>query len=999
MAFSAKEIMEMEETVEESIDLLFNGAYSQICELSCTAYVTKEPLPFERRTEGAKKELSLNDKWAEEVFDCAWFHVMGEVPGADENTVFLINCGGEGLIYDVNGAEKQAITCVESDFSRELGMPTKRVVFTDGLIFDGRVDFWIDCAANDLFGKMKNDSRVSELHAARMNKEIRGLAYDVQVLYSVYEFGLDEDFKERLFEILAPVCKELEDGIDEAKAAELRERLAPLLAEKNEGETFSYTAIGHAHLDLAWLWPIRESYRKGARTFATQILNIKKYPGYIFGASQAQLYVWMKEMYPALYAKVKELVREGKSWELQGATWVEMDSNLISGESLVRQFFYGKQFYLEEFSQEMKILWVPDSFGYSACIPQVAKLANVPYFLTQKMSWNTVNKFPYHSFYWRGLDGSEILAHMLPEDTYNAPVKATHLSGGEDNYMERAISDKAMSLFGIGDGGAGPGFEHLERLSRYADLKGIPRVKPGMALDFFKEFDDGMTPYPTHSGELYLERHQGTYTTWSKIKKFNRKCEIALQNYEKLAALAINCSISLPISKERLDELWKEVLLYQFHDILPGSSINRVYAEAGARYDVIYAELTAAINALANYLVTEKSLVNLNPFSYNKNYSPDDCNWYNFDIPALGCVSVSEATPLTEFFAKADENSIENDRLRVTFTDGLITSLFDKTLQKEFVADGGKMALVSQYTDVGDCWDIRPEEYYDTKRDAVCTYFDTWELDAVAYAVAVYELNGTIITQEFSLTDGESLLKVDMEINCRQEDAMLRIAFPTSIETDECNFNIQFGHIARKTTENDSVEKAQYEVSGQKFVDMSEADFGLSFINDCKYGYRCKGGVIDLDLIRSPKGGPGTKVDQGEHTLTYALYTHAGPLGIDTYKEAYLLNNPLLLAGEGNSSGTVNTDGFVGGLRLAELYANENQNIVLETLKIPEDGNGLIARFYNAGAEKQETKAELMGYRAAEVMDIMENKISDKTDGSLSLRGFELINIRYVKAR
>lgn len=982
-----KRKMLLEEAVEESISLLFAQSYERLGNLSCTAFVTGEPEPFERRECGTKMQLQEGDVWAKEVFDCAWFHITGELPAGCSvksdagELVFLINCGGEGLVYDRNGVEKQSITCFASDFSPQLGSPEKKVVYGNGLIVDGKVDFWIDAAANDLFGKSKDSSRMALLFVARQHMEIRALAYDVQTLFGVYMENDDGEWETEIINAIGAMQPAWEN-LSDAAAKEMRVTLAPFLAAKNEGDMFQYSAVGHAHLDLAWLWPIRESKRKTARTCATQLMNIERYPGYIFGASQAQLYTWVKEEMPRLWERIRVQYEKG-NWDLQGATWVEMDSNLISGESMIRQFYYGKQFYLNEFGEEMKILWLPDSFGYSACLPQVMKLADVPYFLTQKMSWNTVNKFPYHSFYWQGLDGSQVLAHMLPDDTYNSPIRADFLKFGEQNYQERAISDKAMLLFGIGDGGAGPGFEHLERLRRFENLKNIPKVRPEKSLSFFKRFDDGKTPYPTHAGELYLEKHQGTYTTQSKNKRYNRKCEFALRNYELLAFFAQENALPLPISPEMLDEMWKEVLLYQFHDILPGSSINRVYEESVARYELLLAQLENGIQTLSDALANGKGYRNLNAFSYTKALRFES-GWFRCNIPALGLATMQDGQEISEFAVKAQENQIENDCLRVTFADGCITSLFDKRLGKEFVADGGKMALVSQYTDTGDCWDIAPIQYEESKRDAVCTAFTVGTDGAVAFAQGSYTLGETSFTQHFTLTDGSALLECDLCVDCHQQDAMLRIAFPTGLETEEANFNIPFGHLARKTTNNNSVEKAQYEVSGQKFVDLSQTDCGLSLLNDCKYGYKCKNGVIDMDLIRSPKDGPGENVDQGAHSIRYALLPHAGALGMETYREAYLLNNPLLPS-EGTAAAAL------------PAFDAQNSSIVLESVKIPQDGNGLLVRLYNANAAQCGAKVTLEGYRMTEAVGVMENTLANLEGNNLTLNGFELKIIRFIK--
>ncbi len=966
-------------------DKLLELSYKNVGGLNCTAWITSEPVSFEQRFSGKEKAINLGDKWAQEVFDCAWFRITGTIPESvrGENLVFLINCGGEGLIYDRDGIEKQTITCCASDFDRSLGEPVKRVVFSDGLIFDGEVDFWIDGAANDLFGKMMNDSRFSELCVAVLDSEKRALAYDIQVLASVCEFGSNGDFIEKAEAMLTEIFAEYTpDTIDTATAVLLREKLSVLLSEKNDGDVYELSAVGHSHLDLAWLWPIRETKRKGARTFSTQLMNMERYPGYIFGASQAQLYKWVKECYPRVYEKVKAAAKT-PFWEVQGATWVEPDSNLISGESLVRQFYYGKKFFLEEFGQEMKIFWVPDSFGYSACIPQVMKLADVDYFLTQKISWNTVTKFPYHSFKWRGLDGTEVLAHMLPEDTYNGPCNVKYATFAEKNYREREISDISMMLFGIGDGGAGPGFEHLERLKRLENLNGVPKVKPRKAIEFFKLLDDSKTPYPTHQGELYLEKHQGTYTTQSKNKKYNRKCEIALRNYEYLMAAACENGVDLPLSKVDVDEIWQEVLLYQFHDILPGSSINRVYDESVARYEIMLEKLADATKTLLGKLTDKKGFFNFTSYQQTHCYSADG-KWYRVELPAMSGTDSASAEEISETFAVADGNVIENDKVRIIFKDGLIVSFFDKQLSRDFAVDGAPMGVYTQYTDEGDCWDIAPVEYQPSGINAVCTAFEVCKDGPKAYAKSTFTVGNSVINQCITLTDGSSVAEIDVDIDCHQQNAMLRCLFPTNVVTDEAAFNIQFGHIMRKTTENTDGEKAQYEVSAQKFVDLSDGKEGIALLNDCKYGYRCKHGVIDVDLVRSPKHGPGENVDQGRNTLRLALYPHAGGVSEDVYKQAYVLNNPV-----------VAIDGT--GEALIPTFENGNENVVVEAVKPADDANGFIVRAYNSSEQMQAVKLAFAGYKAAETVGILENTIAE-LNSEFELKPFELVCIRFVKA-
>ncbi len=975
--------------MEAFSDKLFESSYEDLCALSCVGYVTKEPVSFADRLTGKAVPLCVGEKWAEETFDCAWFHITGTLPEEYDakDLVFRLNCGGEGLIYDNAGNPVQGITCYASEFSRDLGEPVKEIIPVYDELHSGRlVDFWIDCGANDLFGDMKNQSRVGALSVALANGGLRSLAYDVHVLLNVLDFGEVPDFQEQIRSAVLQIMEK--PAFTEEWAESCAEVLAPLMNRHNEGENvFTFSGIGHSHLDLAWLWPLRETKRKGARTFATQLKNIERYPEYVYGSSQPQLYQWIKDGYPQLYSRVKEAAKS-PNWDVQGATWVEMDSNLISGESMVRQFYYGKKFHQKEFGQDVNIFWVPDSFGYSGCLPQVMKLAEVPYFLTMKMSWSLYNKFPYHTFHWKGIDGSTVFAHMLPEDTYNAPVRPDSLIRGEKNYRERKISDISLSVFGIGDGGAGPGYEHIERARRVKDLYGVPRFRFEKSKDFFARLDKKDIPYPTYEGELYLERHQGTYTTQAANKKYNRLCEFLLKNYEMLYCMANEQGIETPISMEQLEALWKEILLYQFHDILPGSSINRVYEESVARYEIISNQLKNGIDLLTAKLFRGNGYFNFNAYPYEKPIKKNR-DWYLCEIAPLGFADSSKFARITEFKATCSADTIENDCVRVTFDKGYIKELFSKQLNRQFVSDGKPMGVVSQYTDNGDCWDMQgtKADYLATRQDAVCVAFHTFTDGPKAAAECTYKIGDCTVDQTFWILDGDPAVYCRMDLDVHQQAKMLRISFPTCLQTEKAAFNVQFGHLYRSTTENNSVEIAQFEVSGQKFVDLSEESAGLSLINDSKYGFRVKHGVIDMNLVRTPRGGPGQNVDQGHHTVSYVLFPHAGALGTDTYRRAYELNNP-----------PVEVRSVECGAENTAFYHSSNDAVILETIKNPEDGCGLITRFYNTSEKEQTAQIQLDGYRPVEVVNILENKLQEKTDGQLTLRGFELINIRWIKA-
>ena len=962
------------ESMQRFVRSIHDRSYSVLGELKAEGRWSKEPLSFDNRLEGKAKTITVGTVWADDVFDCMWVHMTADIKVLNiplDKLVFLVDLGGEGLVVDNKGIPKQSITCYASDHDYSLGKPEKKIVLNHGFANNGKVDFWIDAAANDLFGYFHDKAKVCQLDIALENTEIRGLAFDMDVLLSAYSYA-DNATGKIIMTALEKVRKMAGKNITESLAKGLRSELVEVLSMQNDTNLFTYSMIGHAHLDLAWLWPIRESYRKGVRTFSNQLMNLDKFPNYKFGASQAQLYEWIKRDSPDVHNRMSEYIKQGR-WEVQGATWVEMDSNLIGGESLIRQFYYGKKYFMEEFGEEMKILWLPDSFGYSPCLPQVMKLANVPYFLTQKMSWNAVTKFPYHTFNWEGLDGSTVFAHMLPESTYNSPCRADKMTFGVKNYQEADKCRKAIMLAGIGDGGAGAGFEHLERADRLRDLNPLPRVKVEKSVDFFDGLVGDKDIFSTYKGELYLEKHQGTYTTQNHNKWYNRKCEFALRNYEYLLSIMDSRNSDIPITLERLEIIWKEILLYQFHDILPGSSIDRVYVESVARYEALYSEIKVGINKLLPATSSGNSVFNSNSFDYDYTFKSGN-KWSTMQVKALSSTLVTNATTINSFSASAGDNFIENDKVIIKYKYGCIVSYFDKTLGREFVGSDKLFGEYSMYSDMGDCWDIRAD-YAKSKKSLECISFKTRVDGPMAYAVSVYKLGDTIVKQTMKLTDGESMARAKVELDFKGEKQMLRVSFDTQIVSEVCNFNTQFGHFSRPTTENDKTEKAQFEVSGQKFVDLSDEKSGVSIINDSKYGFRCKGSVMDICLARNAKGGPSTKELRDKSVFEYAIFTHDGQLGTDTYKHAYLLNNPLIEVEGKDNCVSHNID-------------IDNENIVLESVKIADNG-GAVLRLYNSSDVPQIVNIKMNGMSNQSLVDVMENELSIITK-EVEFNAFEL---------
>ena len=694
-------------TLGQAQQAIFEQIYTKVAEVAITAWRTPEPASFAARTCGRKLSLKVGESWGT-LFDCAWFNFQGRVPKnlAGQPVVLLLDVNGELCVVDAKGEPLRGLTNVSSEFDRSLGSPGKRVFPLANPAKGGEhIDLWADAGCNDLFGNRREDGKIREAHIAICNEVYRGLYYDFEVLHGLAkELGPDSARGSQIYDALDRAAKTLRDFTTvEAEAA--RKILAPELARRNGDVAMTISAVGHAHIDLGWLWPIRETIRKGARTFATALANMDLYKDYVFGASQAQLFQWMKEGYPGLYQRIKRRVADGR-FEVQGAMWVEADTNLIGSEAMVRQFLYGKKFFKAEFGVDIHNLWLPDVFGFSGALPQIMRKSGVDSVMTMKLAWSLVNKFPHHSFVWKGIDGSTVLAHMLPEANYNGPALPCALAKHEKSNRDKCVSDRSLMLFGIGDGGGGPGEEHLERLARLKNLAGLPKCNQEPAARFFETWKKDAARFPEWSGELYLERHQGTLTTQAANKRYNRKIEIALRELEWSAAMAFTLS-GEAYPGERIEAIWKEVLLYQFHDILPGSSIKRVYDESKARYAILLDEVEALTKQARSALVRGASgRILFNSLSWARSaWVKAGATWGRVEIPAMGFTAVASAVKAGASKSKATLNSLENDRLRVDFApDGTLVSVWDKEQEREVLSGAGNALDV--YVDANDAWDF-----------------------------------------------------------------------------------------------------------------------------------------------------------------------------------------------------------------------------------------------------------------------------------------------------
>jgi alpha-mannosidase len=732
-------------------------------------------------------------------------------------------------------------------------------------------------------------------------------------------------------------------------------------AARNGDGQHNLSAIGHAHIDTAWLWPLAETQRKCVRTFSTALRYMDDYPDYKFVCSQAQQYEWIKQMHPGLYAKIKARVAEGR-FIPAGGSWVEPDCNIPSGEALVRQFLFGQRFFQQEFGITCHEFWEPDVFGYSAAVPQILQQAGIRYFLTQKLSWNQFNQLASHTFWWEGLDGSRVLVHFPPADTYNSMADVKEVLFNVSNFKDHEHSKESYLLFGFGDGGGGPSLPMLEQIARMSDVDGLPRVAIRSPEEFFSRCETDAHDLTTWVGELYFELHRGTYTTQALNKRYNRRSEFWLHDVEFLSAVAsIKEGLSYPV--DELRQLWKTVLTNQFHDILPGSSISAVYRDSTRDYQTVEtrsAELRErALRALVGQ--TSQSVGNL--CAVNTTGVPRE---EVMELPAgfpttqaatngkpLGIVHApsygyavfepqAEAKNPVHIVQTQEAILLENQFIRATFhPDGSLVSLYDERARQEAIQPGESANHFVIFDDVpnnNDAWDV--DIFHLEKRYEVPDAHAMHIVEAGPLRAAIefeYELSPhSHLKQTVLLTSVSPRLDFTNEVEWEEQHKFLKVEFPLNLRAQSATYEIQFGHLQRPTHFNTSWDMARFEVCAHKWADLGEPDFGVALLNDCKYGYSTQGNVMRLSLIRSPKS-PDPQADMGHHEFRYALLPHAGSFqDAGVVAEGYRFNVPLQLLPVSAPTGEVS------------FFKVEPGSVILDTVKKAEDSDQLVVRLYEA---------------------------------------------------
>ncbi|MEU9982929.1 glycoside hydrolase family 38 C-terminal domain-containing protein [Streptomyces sp. NPDC050856] len=967
-----------------------------------------EPVPVAEGLSAVYRPAAAGERWGP-AWGTTWFRVTGRVPGEwrGRTVEAVIDLGFdrrmpgfqcEGLVHRPDGEAVKALNPF-NDWVR-IGDPVEGgeevLLYVEAASNPILVDHAPTYEGDRLTSGRDPLYRVECVDLTVFETEVWELVQDLEVLGALMHSLAENDA--RRWEILRAVerCLDALDLTDVAgTAAGGRAELAGVLSSPANGSAHRISAVGHAHIDSAWLWPLRETVRKVARTSSNMVNLMEDHPGFVFAMSQAQQLDWIKQHRPKVFAKVKKKIADGQFVPV-GGMWVESDTNMVGGEAMARQFLYGKKFFLEEFGIETEEVWLPDSFGYTAAMPQLVKLSGSRWFLTQKISWSQVNKFPHHTFWWEGIDGTRVFTHFPPVDTYNSDLGGEQMAHAARNYQEKGRGSRSLAPFGWGDGGGGPTREMLARAERLKDLEGSPRVEVEKPSEFFRKAQEEYPDAPVWAGELYLELHRGTYTSQARTKQGNRHSESLLREAELWAATAAVRVPGYTYPRAELEALWKTVLLHQFHDILPGSSIAWVHREARETYARVRAELelitVAAQTALAG--AGEHTVV--------FNCAPHERR----SVPAGGA-SATPARTAPPVTATPRDGGFElaNGLLRIVVDSrGLVVSAYDLEARREAVAPGLAANLLQVHPDFPNMWDAWDIDEFYRHNVTDLTHADSLGLTSSAEEAATVTVTrsfgASALTQRLTLRSGAKVLDIETDVDWHETEKFLKAAFPLDVKADRSASETQFGHVFRPTHTNTSWEAAKFEICAHRWIQVEEPGWGAAVVNDSTYGHdvtrdvRDDGGqttTVRLSLLRAPRY-PDPETDQGTHRLRFALAP--GATVTDAVREGHWINLP-----ERTVTGSAAS--------VVPLFTSDDDRIVVEAVKLAEDGSGdVVVRLYEAGGGRA-TGTLTVGFPATSVTetDLLERPLAGAPehrpgpDGALplTLRPFQILTLRLAR--
>ncbi|ALO99346.1 alpha-mannosidase [Streptomyces hygroscopicus subsp. limoneus] len=962
-----------------------------------------EPVPVEEGLAAEPEPITVGSRWGA-PWGTSWFRVTGTVPeawagrtveaildlGFDENMPGF-QC--EGLVYRPDGTPVKGLN------------PRNQWVRIGAPVAGGEeVRLHIEAASNPVIldyhpflptrlGDKETAGSEPQYTLTRMDlavfdETVWQLVMDLEVLGELMaELPVDSA---RRYDILRAVDRAL-DSVDlqdvNGTAGRAREQLTEVLSSPAVPSAHRISAVGHAHIDSAWLWPLRETVRKVARTTSNMTALLEDEPEFVFAMSQAQQWAWVRDHRPEVWARVKKAVADGR-FVPAGGMWVESDTNMPGSEAMARQFVHGKRFFLDEFGVDNEEAWLPDTFGFAAGLPQIIKAAGSKWLLTQKISWSQTNKFPHHTFQWEGIDGTRIFTHFPPVDTYNCSMKGSEIAHAAKNFKDKGRARHSLAPTGWGDGGGGTTREMVAKAARLRDLEGSAQVVWETPRTFFEKAEAEYPEPPVWVGELYLELHRATLTSQAKTKQGNRRSEHLLREAELWAATAA-VRAGFPYPYEELDRIWKTVLLHQFHDILPGSSIAWVHREARATYERIAGELNAIIDG------AQRALAGDGTTELVFNSAPHE----RAGVVAGGATAPAR-TGATALAPRQDGGFVlDNGLLRIEIdARGLVVSAYDIAAERETVAPGRAANLLQLHPDfpnMWDAWDV-DEFYRNTVTDLTGTESVTAGEDGASVQV-VRAFGDSRVTQVLSLPPGEQRLVVDTEVDWHETEKFLKLAFPLDLHAERYASETQYGHAYRPTHTNTSWEAAKFEACNHRFLHLEEPGWGVAVVNDSTYGHDVTrtvrtdgdGGTtttVRVSLLRAPRF-PDPETDQGVHRFRHALVPGAS-IG-DAVREGWRINLP--------------ERRLTGAGEVAPLVTADNDAVVITAVKLADDGSGdVVVRFHEAhGSRVRATLTAGFEVAGLAVTDLLERPLADtaapERDGdriTVRLRPFELVTLR-----
>ena len=1004
--------------------------FQKLGSVELDGFVTADKLSYDAAMAGDFKPMPVGTRWGQK-FQFGWFRGAVTVPAEAAGAKFVLVHGfnKHGLVF-VDGAARGHVSVIDQPFV--LSLDAKANTEYELLIEvsagsepqrtdTGPVPLGERAIPDDYPG---NTPTLGETAVGIWQERAAQLWFDAETLRTMLPY-LPEDDSVRRSEVEEALkdftlLVDMELPADEMLATfdAARERLAPVLAKPAGPSAPTLTAFGHGHLDVAWLWPLGETERKIARTVSHQLSMIEEYPWHRYLQPQPHLYWMLKQDYPELYERLKQAVADG-TIQADGAVWVEPDTNMASGEALIRQFLFGKRFFKDELGVDSEVLWLPDVFGYSGNLPQIMAGCGVKYFSSWKIFWryHGGDRFPHDIFTWEGIDGSEVLVQLVNSYGMGCTPDST-IRNWRDRRVRDPRFDQRMHVFGWSDGGGGPALEHLEFTRRQFDMDGVPKMQMSSLAESFAEMEARGVPKDRHVGEMYFLCHRGVLTSQAKTKLGNRRSELALREVEMWASAAMAAGSGYEFPADEMAELWRTVLLMQFHDILPGSSIKRVHDEAEAAYaGVVVGARTHAGDAVATLLdPTDSAMVVFNSLSWDRSVlvilpehwtgatdaqgtpltvqEAEGHRIVTVTAPACGWTTLRDGAAATadKPTVSAGVDHLENELVRFEFDKvGRMTSAFDKAAGREFLGGlGNEFKLFKDQPTYFDAWDI--DSMYE---QTPVTLNDKATVEVVAAGPLFAtlrvsrKLHHSPMTQEITLRAGSRRVEFRTVVDWAEQHKLLKVGFDTNIHTNEAVHEIQFGHIARPNHRSRPHDADRFEVAQHRWTALAEARRGAAVLNDCKYAINCLAGTMNLTLLRAPMA-PDDLADRGRQVFAYAFYLWEGPLADSgVVREGYELNvTPTVAEGE-------------AGQR--SMLAVDADNVIVDTVKPAEDGSGdFIVRLYES--MRTATTCRLtssLPMRLAVETDMLENAMGplDVSDGRVTLefRPFEVKTVRLKK--